>query len=159
MELYFTRHAESLENIGISLVDSPLSDRGRDQARSLGGYYDLVIISPLRRCLETLHYSKIKYARLEICQTFREIRRSEESEMLLEDPIRETMEEFKDRIGRFDEWFRETIKSYPTGEDEDVLKVLLIGHGMFFHLWNRSDGPDMPENAEIFRLIHAEDKY
>lgn len=159
MELYFTRHAESLENIGIETVDSPLSIEGRRQAARLTGWYDLVIVSPLRRALETLHYSKITYTRLQICETFRERRWSEASEKLLEDPVKETMEEFAERIERFDKWFRETLKSYNCMEEDDILRILLIGHGLFFHLWNKSDGPDMPENAQIFRLVHAEDEY
>lgn len=159
MELYFTRHAESLENIGEEIVDSPLSARGRRQAAMLSGFYDTVVVSPMRRCLETLHYSKITYSNLEICPSFRERRRYPGSEMLLELPVEETMDQFRERIERFDKWFRELLQTYNYKEEDDVLRVLLIGHGLFFHLWNKSDGPDMPNNAEIFRLDNAEADY
>lgn len=55
----FCRHAQSYENIGVSRIDSPLTDYGVEQAKLLTGNYDCVIVSPLRRAIETLHYSNI----------------------------------------------------------------------------------------------------
>ena len=58
-ELYFTRHAESQGNVGSNTIDSPLTPAGIEQAKLLSGHFDLVVVSPLRRAQETLHYSRI----------------------------------------------------------------------------------------------------
>lgn len=50
--IYFCRHAQSVGNIGQKLViDSPLTDQGIRQAKLLQGYFDIVISSPMRRCI------------------------------------------------------------------------------------------------------------
>jgi broad specificity phosphatase PhoE len=144
MDVSFTRHAESLEQCGEDCVDSPLSMTGRQQSAELTGHYNLIICSPLRRCLETLHESRITYDKLEVCDLFRERRRSKGSDRLLEKPHAETWQDLEDRVKEFDRYLRERLSSPG--------KILLIGHGLFFRVWNRVDGPDAPENARIFRL-------
>lgn len=68
------RHAESLFNINLSNDrDVGLSDYGINQASNITGYYDIVICSPLKRCIETLKYSNIKYDKLIIEPIVREV--------------------------------------------------------------------------------------
>ena len=70
----FLRHAESEGNIGIERLNPPLTVHGREQSASehLDRYYDVIFISPLRRCLETLHLSRLKYGQLLILYSLRE---------------------------------------------------------------------------------------
>lgn len=82
----FLRHAESEFNIGISTEDSPLTLKGIDQASKLSGTYDLVICSPLRRCIQTLEYSNIKYSSMIVCHECREYI-SDKSDLLPGEPI------------------------------------------------------------------------
>ncbi len=44
-QVFFTRHGESDGNY----IDSPLTDKGREQAKQLVGHFDCVVCSPLRR--------------------------------------------------------------------------------------------------------------
>jgi hypothetical protein len=67
------RHCESTANkYGDNSYDVPLTKEGIKQAKGLSGYYDLVIVSPLKRALETLYNSKIKYGELLISPLCRE---------------------------------------------------------------------------------------
>ena len=59
MRVVFIRHAESRFNIGIQEYDSVLTETGKQQASKLMGNYPLILLSPMKRCLETLQYSRI----------------------------------------------------------------------------------------------------
>jgi len=62
MELYVSRHCETLSNIQRRLtgsLDSPLTEKGIEQAKSLGKSlenitFDAVYSSPLKRAVETV---------------------------------------------------------------------------------------------------------
>lgn len=85
VQVFFLRHAKSVENEGqIFIVDAPLSSEGRAQASTITGQFDYVIASPMRRCLETLHYSSIRYGQISIDHNFRERVFVDSSRMMFE---------------------------------------------------------------------------
>ena len=60
MRLTLIRHAQSLANAGLSTYRNPgLSDLGIIQSKQLLGTYDLIILSPLRRVLQTFSTSHL----------------------------------------------------------------------------------------------------
>lgn len=61
VDIIFLRHAQTLANIGIFSSNSPLSAKGIQQANTLNGTFDLVIISELYRTWQTLTNSFICY--------------------------------------------------------------------------------------------------
>jgi|SRR6185437_1332200 len=148
VEVYFTRHAESLANTGIRNVDAPLSNTGIEQAKKLSGYFDYIISSPLRRCKETLHYSTIDYKRLIFDENFRE-RVFDQSDRLLFEPtdLIETDDVFWRRVATFRNNLDKLKKRCKPGE-----KILLIGHAYFFNAWFRNGCFPGPYNAEIIKL-------
>ena len=75
-----------------------LSEDGMTQARSLLGYYDVVIISPLVRALQTYSCSQIKSGQVLVSPLFREHRNNQECNYFYnEERVQETDEEFKQR--------------------------------------------------------------
>jgi len=73
MRVTFIRHAESTHNAtGDEGPNSPLSERGMQQARELKGSYDLVIVSPLRRTMQTYANSKIEAGYVLVTPSVRE---------------------------------------------------------------------------------------
>ena len=52
-------------------VNPPLTPEGIEEAKALTGSYDLVIVSPLSRCIETYMYSSIEGPRV-VHELFRE---------------------------------------------------------------------------------------
>ena len=64
------RHTHRYDGI----PDPSLTPEGQQQAAALKGHYDLVICSPLRRTLQTLHCSRVTYRRLMVSELCREQR-------------------------------------------------------------------------------------
>jgi phosphohistidine phosphatase SixA len=149
-ELYFVRHAQSMENIGKGRADSPLSELGIEQAKKINGKFDLVICSPLRRTIETLHHSKLEYFKLIIDDNFRERIEYETSGMLLEKFKPESDVIFNARCSKFTQTLEEhceQVSKFKTGGS-----VLLIGHAYYFNSWYRRGCFPTPPNAQILRL-------
>jgi broad specificity phosphatase PhoE len=72
--VYLLRHGKSMSNMGYPLIsNSPLSPLGIKQARQLEYKADLIITSPMRRALDTLAHSNIRYNQLLIVQQAREL--------------------------------------------------------------------------------------
>ena len=96
----FLRHAESLYNAGLSLDKDPgLSVRGKKQADQFSGEFDCVIVSPMRRALETYLQSQIKYGRLFMDENLRESMNGVDANYLsLEPSLVETDLEFSERV-------------------------------------------------------------
>jgi phosphohistidine phosphatase SixA len=63
MSITIMRHGESEWNVGLNKLDfnSNLTENGKNLAEKLEGYYDIVICSTLKRTLQTLEASNIKY--------------------------------------------------------------------------------------------------
>jgi broad specificity phosphatase PhoE len=140
MNVDIVRHAQSLFNKWlISEKDCDLTEEGKYQAALLGGDYDVVILSPLRRTHQTLLYSMIKPRRLLLTELCRE-KRTDICDYLPgeDDTMKETVEEVKVRIELFKEYLRREIKE---GE-----KALVISHGDFIL---NATGGGYPENAEL----------
>ncbi len=55
------RHGESESNVSgdLSIYDPGLTERGKQQASSIQGCFDLVVVSPLKTAKQTLQYSKV----------------------------------------------------------------------------------------------------
>lgn len=98
--IYFIRHGQSVANSDTtsSMIDPPLTQLGRLQASKLELNVDLVICSPMRRALETLHYSRLRCNEFVINNKCREKRCGHSDQMLLEIPYQETKEDFALRM-------------------------------------------------------------
>ena len=147
-EIYFLRHAESLANLGNILIDSPLSENGIKQSKQVEGHFDVIFCSPLRRTLETLHYSRLTYDNLVIEHDIREMVQDISSCLLLEQRekfLPETLDSFWKRANRF----TQTLEK----KSEESNKILIISHGFFFNAWYRRGCYTTPENGKIIRLL------
>jgi broad specificity phosphatase PhoE len=72
--LWFIRHAESEQNAGVEVGrNSKLSERGKTQAVQVHGPCSLLLLSPLRRSIETYALSGLKVGRLIMADCIREI--------------------------------------------------------------------------------------
>lgn len=68
------RHTQSMSNYGNPLiVNSPLSFNGKQQAFNLNHQTDIILCSPMKRAIETLAYSNIKYKQLFLLNGLREL--------------------------------------------------------------------------------------
>lgn len=142
--IYFTRHAESQSNVGISCVDAPLTATGITQARQLSGNFDCVIVSPLRRTLETLHYSQITYNKLIISDLVRERIFASHDCKLLETCIPETDDAFFKRCQEFD--------TQLTLLRQEHQSILIVSHAYFFNAWHLKGCHPSPPYATILTL-------
>lgn len=99
MKVIFIRHAQSMYNIGANNdnYNSPLSENGIISCKSLGHTFDLLIISPLKRAIQTYANSNIKTKNILISDLFQEVK-SQKPNVLDNDTSRETHEEFEARL-------------------------------------------------------------
>ncbi len=153
IELYFTRHATSMENDGrLLVVDAPLSTSGRFEAMKLHGHFDCVVASPLRRCLETLHYSGISWGELIVNPNFRERVYVDSSRLLFEKGlVWELDRAFTQRVQAFREDLSQLLERISSTEGESK-KILLVGHSYFFNHWTGRSIISPVEHASIIRL-------
>lgn len=77
--VYVLRHAESEYNVFETASSAPepgpncnITEHGKLQASKLTGSFDLIVCSPLKRCMQTLERSKIKSDHLLISYLLRE---------------------------------------------------------------------------------------
>jgi len=72
--IYLIRHGQSSANININnnLKDVGLTDFGILQSKNINLKVDLVICSPLKRALQTLYFSNIKYNKILFLEHARE---------------------------------------------------------------------------------------
>jgi broad specificity phosphatase PhoE len=125
----WARHAESEANrLGADAVgkDSCLSDLGRQQAQTLTGHYDVVIVSSLRRSRETLEHSQCTYGQLIVSDLCREMLGGSVSDYLDHEDhktLRETPRQGKQRYGAFVRKCKELT--------DKGLNVLVITHYCF----------------------------
>ena len=140
MKVNILRHAQSLFNKYLtSEKDCDLSPEGIFQADSLEGYYDVIILSCLRRTHQTLLYSNIRGRKILVTDLCRE-KRSDICDFLHgeDESQKESVEEVKTRIELFKEYLRREIK--------DGEKALIISHADFIL---NATGGSYPENAEM----------
>ena len=73
LEITFIRHAQSLYNAGLADVKNcPLSPSGCQEASRLVGEFDLLVLSPLKRAIQTYAFSQIKAGEIVISPLARE---------------------------------------------------------------------------------------
>ena len=101
--IYFVRHGQSTGNIdhSSSILDAPLTELGKSQASFVELDVDLVVCSPMRRALETLHYSMIKGKKFLINYDCREKVCGPSDRIILEPEYVERDEEFSLRMINF----------------------------------------------------------
>ena len=109
------------------------------------GNFDCVIVSPLRRTIETLYYSEITYKELIINKNFRERIFNIKDRMLLENDMIESDDQFFDRTSLFHNELESLCSKYNS--------ILLIGHAYFINAWYRQGCYPSPPHAEIIELI------
>lgn len=121
------RHAESTFNRhGSKDNDVPITDRGKDQAKSLEGEYDIVVCSTLKRAIQTLHNSNLKYKKVIFTPICREVMDTNPTNYYPgEDITHESSEDVKKRMTEF----REFLKSL----DPDNNKIAVITHSVFLN--------------------------
>lgn len=103
LTITFYRHAQSTFNAyGDTQPDVPLSETGFKQAQQLGGDYDLVVCSTLRRARQTLDHSRMRYGRVLFTELCREICDGNPSNhYALENTTHETSADLLTRIQSF----------------------------------------------------------
>lgn len=165
--LYFVRHGESelnVQRVFAGQLDTPLTDRGREQARvaaeqARGLGIDAIVSSPLIRALETAQIiaRSIGYSadRIIVNNVFKERFLGELQgkswdtfdEDATDDNGAETDEALLERAGAGLALLREI----------EADTVLLVGHGSFSKALRQAIDPhniyDEPANAEIVQLI------
>lgn len=136
--IYFLRHGESCSNAGEKNVyDSPLTEKGRKQAKKITGHADYIICSPMRRAKETLIYSKITYDQMEINSLCREKKCSLSSTLLFEDTTKESADDFKIRMHK--------LCQYIIGISEHYDNIMVVCHGCVISSITQIS----PKNCEI----------
>ena len=77
IDVHLLRHAESEFNAGRQNVYDPkLTKKGRQQAKKIGGHFNVVVCSTLTRAKETLTLSKISYDQVIFSDLVREFKRA-----------------------------------------------------------------------------------
>lgn len=130
-QVIFLRHAQSLGNLGHIILNPPLSEKGIEQASKLYGYYDVVIVSELRRTKETLDNSSIKYEHLIISPLINEVKMGYITECVsLSDCYIESMENVDNRIELFIKLLNDIWDNFDN--------ILVISHAEFIKRFTKS---------------------
>lgn len=144
--VYFMRHAQSMFNrYGIDEKNCGITNHGKKQAQQavINHEFDLIIISPLRRCRETLDNLNIKYKNLIVNHNCREFKTSACDFFEDEEFIKETNEQLQKRISDF----RNELALYK----KIYNKILVICHGVYVSHFtygrHRLDNCQMIENT------------
>ena len=113
MIIYFFKHTESTYNSGLTKSNcrNPvLSENGINQAKKIMIDVDCVILTPLKRSIQTFSNAQVKCSHVEICDLFRERMVGEDNFLEREDYKFETQEEFENRIKKSIEKLKEYSK-------------------------------------------------
>jgi len=125
------RHAQSLFNAGQytsqeEIRNCKITDLGKVQCKNLTQSFDVIIISPLKRAMETYTYSNIKTGKVIVNDLFREYKELNPIPLNfldLEEPIPETIDQVKTRANDAIEY----LKSLPYNN------IGVISHGIFMN--------------------------
>ena len=149
-KIQFLRHVQSAYNASRGSVDEyddALSEHGKEQARGVLGDYDIVGISPLRRCRQTLENSRLTYKEIITVEEAREIKLHKCDFKEGEELLMETTDEMYERMEILLRKLRELMT--------DDKRVLLLAHqNTVAHLTSLIQGRDMEKaiylkNAQI----------
>jgi hypothetical protein len=127
------RHAESLFNSGVfeehELKNCRITENGKNQAKQLDLKFDLLILSPLKRAIETYANSNIKTTNIIISHLFREWKTSGLNMLDGEDETQtETLEQMELRAQNALLF----LKTIPMEENRDI-NIGIISHHDFTH--------------------------
>jgi broad specificity phosphatase PhoE len=127
----FVRHAEPDK---IAKYNPGLTIEGITAASELTGHFDLVICSPMERCLQTLSKSQITYEEMMISPLMQERRFAGRDDLhlmppALQESYTESDEYFFGRVKEFTRLMNMIDRVY-AGKS-----ILLIGHAYFFNCW------------------------
>jgi broad specificity phosphatase PhoE len=161
--LYFIRHGESEHNAKHSLSESEkskmkeidfvntcLSLKGKEQAKQIQGSLDLVIVSPLRRTLETYIHSGLRVKRLLTSDLFREwMIYGPSGQFECEEDKNESNEQINTRIKNAIEF----IKLQPESN------IGIISHGVFLCKLAEQLGNSIPSGMYNAQVIHLKIKF
>lgn len=139
VEVTIIRHVESEYNsTSIDSRDCGITHSGKLAASRLIGYYDFVLVSPLRRALQTLKHSKITYGKVVIVDLLREHKLNECDFLEGEQFMIESETDIIVRVCQFRKLLLEFIASnlnsalsLTPNEDNPNKKILLITHADF----------------------------
>ncbi len=117
------RHGESEYNAGNrDIKDCGITEKGRQQAATVTGNYDLVVCSPLRRARETLQHSQITYDKLIHIDEAREQRHEICDFYPEEEVVWETNTDMMHRMFKFKQILKDLCKSHDN--------ILVVCHGI-----------------------------
>jgi len=156
--LWFIRHAESMANAashaadkkhnGVhesDLVNTRLTDVGRQQAAKVQGPVDLLIVSPLRRTLETYVHSRLEVKRLITTDLVREYRAyGRPWEFELETPGSETVAELMDRV----------TKTIALLQLQPETNIGILSHGVFLAELAKRIGRPLKSGMSNAQVVH-----
>lgn len=159
LTLFLIRHAESEANVRDrpeyagrseeSFANTRLTENGRLQAAKVQGPVDLLIVSPLRRTLETYTCSRLHARTVLVDPLVREFRAYGRScEMELETPLVETAQQLRDRVRTF-------IRLLCARPERDIG---VLSHGVFLAELAAALGRPFKcsmLNAEVRRFDHV----
>jgi broad specificity phosphatase PhoE len=141
------RHAQSRANTGEDQGrNARLSAHGLVQAPQLSGKTELVIVSPLKRTMETYIHSNITASQVTMCDLVREQMDGHDSNYLEHEQKRvESLVDVQQRVGKAIEY----ILSLPHNH------ITIISHGLFiWHFLQRVGKPvQNVGNCEIFTIV------
>src|SRR5579885_3006321 len=140
------RHAESLFNAGLykteqDIINCKLSENGKIQSKQLNHSFDLLILSPLKRAIETYVNSNIKTKEIMINDLFREYKENSALNFLENEEVKsETKDELNLRIIEAKEY----LKNLPQNN------IGIISHGIFIYYFiqNCALSPKLIHNSE-----------
>ena len=125
-KIHFLRHAQSTFNVSwcrgkVDEFDASITEFGKRQARGVRGDYDIVVISPMRRCWQTLENSQITYKEIITLEEGREMKSHHRSDYKQgEEVVPETDDEMFARMEILWKKLREVA-----AEDK---RTLFLGH-------------------------------
>ena len=121
--IHLLRHAQSEANGYAGILqkhDVGITELGKRQAAKVSGDFDLVVISPMRRCHETLENTQITYKDIVVDEDARESKWYPSDFKEGEEEIDEPEEELIERVARLRKRLIELAN--------DEKRVLLVAH-------------------------------
>ena len=129
-KVYFIRHAESTWNaFGDRSKDTPITDKGKEQAKQVSGFVHTVICSNLQRAKQTLEHSNLKYNDVIYTDLCREIKGGTSCDYLHHEDVNhhESHNDVKKRVDELKELIHKLKEDNPN-------KIIgILSHHCFIH--------------------------
>lgn len=110
------------------LIDCGLSKKGIDECSQINFKFDLLIVSPMKRCLQTLECSNINYKKMIIMDIFREYKTDICDFIKKEEIMYETEKDILNRIN-----IGKDILKYIINDNQEINSIGVISH--FDFIW------------------------